>query len=904
MRLPQKDFSAIRLLFATNWLILVIAVTLLSTISSVMAPNAWSIISSNSAFYASVERTGLWINLIIYTLPIFMSAVLALYWPRRWRSTLLLIAILPLPLGAVTSGRVGALLTTLAILLPVCWGGREIVRRIVSTSDRATGWALGATLGIIALAMLGFIAGILGILRPLVFWPIFLSITLVLLASAARGRLFEDITAARVALRRPAKLTPARILMAGLLVATAWSVILGALAPEINSDTTRQRTVAALHFAQTRTLDVGDIASGVAAAPALGEITYAIVLALGPLPAAKLFALAIGGLCIALVALIARRLGGRRAELLAVLSFATMPLVVWLGQTAYLDLFTCLAALAAVLFLIQQRIPTAGAAFASGLCCGWGIGVKVHFGYVFAGITVALLLLALSTSGSQRERLRRTTLLALIFGSAVVALLAAPFDRSIILTGQVPGLSLATQSFVRADGTSPSVLADLPRFGYGRDLFHLIILPLDLTLHSAQFEWTLTPWGPFNGLLGYLPLALIPLLALIRSERRTTALWCGAAVSGLGWFFSAQYLRYGLPIVALLCPIGAAAFVRLCRSGTIPKQRQLLMSLVVVPLLAGVIVQARVPEYKHSFVLGQQSEASYLNHFLICCGGTAVLELLDEQPDAIRALTLNEIPRIYAHTPVGTTLVSTNGQPLPDKADPLTTLAALDAGGYSHLIITRRYLSTGWEDSQLIDETFLRRYTVLVGNNSDTYLYRILPPSERTASAVWTKGTELLTNGDFETTDTSGGPANWIAVHEDGTVSSALIRYARGAMAASGLGAVETASGEGWQTVVPVQAGQRYLIKTASRNAAAIQHGDSGLTIRLEWRDAHGRTLASSFSRVPTSSSYHSFSVAATAPAGTAVVAVMLFATNDTNILVDDVSLKEVIGGVDLEAIP
>ncbi len=394
-----------------------------------------------------------------------------------------------------------------------------------------------------------------------------------------------------------------------------------------------------------------------------------------------------------------------------------------------------------------------------------------------------------------------------------------------------------------------------------------------------------------------------PLLALIRSERRTTALWCGAAVAGLGWFFSAQYLRYGLPIVALLCPIGAAAFVRLCRRSTIPKQRQLLMSLVVVPLLAGVIVQAHVPEYKHSFVLGQQSEASYLNHFLICCGGTAVLELLDEQPDATRALALSEIPRIYAHTPVGTTLLSTNGQP-PGKADPLATLAALDASGYSHLIITRRYLSTGWEDSQLIDETFLRRYTVLVGNSSDTYLYRILPPSERTASAEWTKGTELLADGDFETTDTSGGPANWIVVHEDGTVSSAPIRYARGAMAASGLGAVETASGEGWQTVVPVQAGQRYLIDTASRNAAAIQHGDSGLTIRLEWRDANGRTLASSISRVPTSSSYHSFSVAATAPAGTAAVAVMLFATNVTNILVDNVSVKEAIGGVDLEAIP
>ena len=486
-RLRNTYGDTIRALLAVNWLILAITVTLLSVLSSILAPNVWNIISSNVAVYDAVERTGLWINLLIYTLPIIISAVVAFYWPHRWRGTLLTITLLPLLIGAITSGRIKALLVIIAILLPAVWGGSEIVRLLIHNADRATLWVLGATVGLIFLGLLGFLLGIFGVLRPLILWPILLGGTVVLIVSPARKRLVNDLKAIGPALTRPTVLTPIRILLAGLLVATAWSVILGALSPEINSDTTRQRTVAALNFAQSRHLEVGDVASGVADAPALGEITYAITLALGPLPTAKLLALIVGGLCVVLVALVARRLGGRRTELLAAVSFATIPLVVWLGQTAYLDLFTCLAALAAILFLIVQHVPTINAAFASGLCCGWGIAIKVHFGYIVVGVAVTLLLLVLTSPGTSLARIKRAAILLTTFGVAAMAVLIGPLTRSTLLTGQIPGLTLATQSFSRADGTSPAALADLPRFGYGRDLVHLLLLPLDLTINSLEF---------------------------------------------------------------------------------------------------------------------------------------------------------------------------------------------------------------------------------------------------------------------------------------------------------------------------------------------------------------------------------------------------------------------------------
>jgi hypothetical protein len=900
--------SIIRTLLVANWTFLAIAVTLLSAVSSILAPNAWNVITSNTATYNAIEHVGLRINLLLYTLPIVISAIVAYYWPHRWRSMLLIIALLPLPIGAVTSGRIPALLVTLAVLLPTCWVGREITRFFIPDTDRATLWSLGAVIGLILLGMLGFVAGILGILQPVVFWPILLGSTLILLISPARARLIGDLRTIGPTLARPAALTPLRVLMAGLLVATVWTVILGALSPEVNSDTTRARTAAALSFAQSGRLEADDIAGAIASTPALGEITYAIVLTLGPLPTAKLLALAIGGICIALVALVARRLGGRRAELLAVVAFATMPLVVWLGQTAYLDLFTCLAALAAALFFISQQNPTIRATVASGLCCGWGIAVKLHFAYVTVGIAVTLLLLVLGSSGAVVARIRRATILLVTFGVATVGILLAPLIRSMLLTGQIPGLTLATQAFGRADGTSPAALADLTRFGYSRDLLHFIALPLNLTVSSLQFEWVPTPWGPFNGLLGYLPLALLPIIVLVRPKRRATALWVGAFVASVGWFYSAQYLRYGLPIVALLCPLGAAAFEQLRRTRPGPGLRQITTLLILVPLLAGVLVQARVPEYKHDFVLGRESQESYLARFLFCCGGTEVLRLLDAQPDATRALALYQIPRIYMHTPVGTTLVAPDGRPLNDTSDPSATLAALDAGGYSHLIIARRYLATSWDNSQLIDEGFLRRYAVLVGNSSDTFLYRILPPAERMAPVSWTKGPELLTNGGFETASGSEAPDGWTSVHMGAghsnavSANAALPQYKRDNQAASGQGAVLVGRDDGWETTVPVQADQRYILDTASRSAAT---GDSGgFALRLEWRDANGHTLGTSISHVPTSASgYHHFSLAATAPPGTTTATVILLAT-DTTAWVDDVSLQAAVGGTELEALP
>jgi len=589
--------GSLRGLLAINWLIFAAGVASLSALSSIFASNIWGTGLSDTSFYDAAERAGLWFNLALYGLPLALSAMVAILRPRWWRRVLLLSTILPLALGAITSGRLVALIVTIAVLIPTCWGGRELAQRFSRTADRVTTWTLGAALGIGIIGSIGFIAGLIGLLRPLVLWPLLCGTVVILSVSAARARLARDLAAAQRWVSRPIVPTPARILLGGLLVATTWSVIFGALAPETTSDATRQRTPAALNFAHTRSITVSDPAVSVALLPALGEMTYAVILAIGPLPSAKLFELAVYGICICLVMALGKRLGGRRAGELAAFSFATMPLVMWLGQTAYLDLFTCLAALTAALLLLTPQIPDRAAALMSGLFCGWGIAVKLHFAYVVMGLGFTLLLLALGAPGMWPVRIWRAANLMAIFGVATMAVVLPPLVRSAILTGQIPGLSLATQSLGRASGTKPAALADLPGFGYGRDPLHLLSLPLDLTVNSLKFEWITTLWGPFDGLVGYWPLELLPLLLLTRANYRTAALWWGALLALLGWFYSAQYLRYGLPIFALLCPTGVAAFEHVRRRSPSLTFKRLLTVLVLVPTLATVAIQARIPTY-------------------------------------------------------------------------------------------------------------------------------------------------------------------------------------------------------------------------------------------------------------------------------------------------------------------
>ncbi|MFN8515661.1 MAG: hypothetical protein U0232_08165 [Thermomicrobiales bacterium] len=83
-------------------------------------------------------------------------------------------------------------------------------------------------------------------------------------------------------------------------------------------------------------------------------------------------------------------------------AFAFYTTVMALSQTAYLDFFTTLFAVAPMAILLARRRPDWRVAILAGVCLGFGVATKLHFGYVAVGSCATLGLLALRQGGLPR----------------------------------------------------------------------------------------------------------------------------------------------------------------------------------------------------------------------------------------------------------------------------------------------------------------------------------------------------------------------------------------------------------------------------------------------------------------------------------------------------------------------
>lgn len=860
-------------------LIPALAAAWLLIIAILAAINAWVVVGIESSWpdiprslvTPEYEQAGVWFNLCVLVVALTVSLAVGLARPSWWRRAVVGLAVVPVSVLLVFSHRLAAAGALLALLLPTCWLGRELAEALLGRVERSVAWVVGGAIGLAVAGALGFTFGQFGLLRPLVVWAVVAIIGMALLVTAP-GRLRDDMAALWVWLRRPVTRDPISFTLAGLAIVILWLNLIGALAPETASDAVRQRLVTAARFAETGQLTTGDPDLFVANDPAFGEILYAVVLVLGPTPAAKLLHWLAGLGCAAAVGLLGQRLGGRMAGGVSAVAFYTMPIVGWLSQVAYLDLFTTFFALTAVLTIsLRERIDWRVTVLA-GVCLGCGIAVKIHFGYVAVGVAVTASILALRQRGLL-EALQLGALLA-----AVTTLTALPWlGRSYLVTGQVPGLTVATQSLTRAAGEAPTAMADLTKFGFERTLPHLLRVPFDVTLRSGHYEWAQTPAGPFGGLVGYLLLGLVPLLIVSWPRLRTLAMLAGALTAFVLWFLTAQYLRYGLPVLALLCPLGGVAYAatrrRLGASGALAAVNPSLLVL----LFATVSIPLEMPTLGRQFALGLEDEATYLERYLECCGSYAVLELLAQEPRPARVLAFQDPARLYSSIQMG---YSADVVAARDEEE---LLALLSARGYTHISVDRRMLRKNWDMVLALDDRFLRRNTALVGGGDHNYLYRILPPERRGDGASWGQGDEALANGGFEA-DARGLPEGWTAVGRP--------RYDTvGAAAWHGRGAVSLAPGQALRTQVAVRPGARYVLALGARS----MDGYGRAKALIHWRNAADEVVGGTFEYVPVSPrSYHTQSILISAPPD-AMTAMITLQTAEGDVWFDDVSLRIIL---------
>ena len=93
-------------------------------------------------------------------------------------------------------------------------------------------------------------------------------------------------------------------------------------------------------------------------------------------------------------------------------------------------------------------------------------------------------------------------------------------------------------------------------FGVGRDPLDVLRIPWDATFDGGVYQEN------GNGGLGIALLLTLPLIMLVPRTRAAAFMLALAALCFLGWAYTAQYFRYGLPLlacVAALCGAGIAA---------------------------------------------------------------------------------------------------------------------------------------------------------------------------------------------------------------------------------------------------------------------------------------------------------------------------------------------------------
>ena len=797
--------------------------------------------------------------------------------PAWWRRGLLVLIVLPLLLLSISSGNLVAVCAALALLGPVCWLGREIVVRLLRPIGTLESWVIGGTCGLGILAALGYFLGRIGLLRPQVIWPALFLLTLLLVR--ARRQLGDDVAAWRRWLAAPVVPRWTEVVPGALLLGYFWLNLIGALAPEIGPDAIRIRLPAAALFARLgRFVPAPELFVG--AVPHLGEVVYAVVLASGPLQTAKLLNFAVSLLCAAAVWSLGRRLGGPRAAVVALLAFYTFPMTVWLSQTAYSDLFVTLFGVTAALLLVLHERPGLWASVGALGCIGAGLAVKTSFGPVAAGLLGILGLMLL-----WRVRVVGPVALALAGGALVFAVLS--FSARFGAAGATPGFMAAVQSLARAQGLLAVLNIEFDQFGSGHTLAALLRSPLDLTLHTARYGQNQ------DGFAGYLLLALVPLLVAIRPGRRIAILLVGMLGAYLLWFSTTQYLRYALPIVAILCALGGAAYAAALRRVGGRMVSAATTALLVIlgggGLLGYLVTTLIYPgDVPYRVVLGRQDVSAYLREHV---NAYTALRLLDAEPGATGAITSSDYPRLYTRVRLfrAFNLRYIGYQVSPDERE---LLRRLDEGGFTHVVVDRGLLPPEWQELTVTDEEFLRRNAVLVGGDHNAYLYRLLPPAQRGQAPPWADGPELLPNGGFEAA-AGEWPLGWSPVGHPTYDTDGQAGH-------SGRGAILATPQDALFTTVAVTPGTRYLLSHFTRGA-----GRDGLTrLQINWLAAGGAGAGVSIEVVPTTPQrYHRFSMLVTAPPN-AVAATVYVQAQQGDAWFDDISLRAVSGEARGAAVP
>jgi hypothetical protein len=289
--------------------------------------------------------------------------------------------------------------------------------------------------------------------------------------------------------------------------------------------------------------------------PVAVETQYAALMSLGGQRAPGFFALISLISALLVTAGLAVRLGlGQSGVWWTAALIVTMPAVYSGAYGGFLDVLFAAFVLAAARTAFDAETPRHYALF--GLLCGIAMATKYTALISFFLLILCSLLISLWIHGQNHAALAKHLALSCTIAIAV----ASPFYlRNWILFGcpVCPPPPVLLRVFA-VKGLLPSVLHELEKnvretgIGMGPGIRHFLLLPFNLTYHTANFRGA--------GGIGLMPLALGPFGVIAsRGDAFAKGLVLFAFLQTAAWFATAQVSRYLIPvymIAALFAVLG------------------------------------------------------------------------------------------------------------------------------------------------------------------------------------------------------------------------------------------------------------------------------------------------------------------------------------------------------------
>jgi hypothetical protein len=281
--------------------------------------------------------------------------------------------------------------------------------------------------------------------------------------------------------------------------------------------------------------------------PVAVETQYAALMSLGGQRAPGLFAVT-GLLTILFITgSLASRMGlGLPGIWWSAALVVTMPALYWGAFGGFIDVFFAGFVLAAARIAFDATKPRHFALF--GVFCGISMGTK-YTGLISSSL---LLLCSFLISVCAQRHNYKSILKYLAITYGVAAAVASPFylRNWILFCSPIYPPPAALLRIFTAQNMLPSVIQELQKnvlnhgYGMGRGLERFLLLPFNLTFHTANFNGA--------GGIGLAPLALGPFgLVACRRDAFAKGLMLFAFLQMAIWFVTAQESRYVIQIYAI-----------------------------------------------------------------------------------------------------------------------------------------------------------------------------------------------------------------------------------------------------------------------------------------------------------------------------------------------------------------